>query len=134
MTDDKQKDLQDKARKIQEEVTERSREIWLAGLGMFSTIEKEGAKLFQDFVERGEGLRQKGKELEDESESFIKGLRDDVAVRAGDVAQIVEENLSNAINSFGFTRGNEVDELKVKVEKLTAKVEKLSKKLKDLEK
>jgi len=134
MNDNTQKELQDKARKIQEEITERSREIWLAGLGIFSTIEKEGTKLFQDFVERGEGLREKGKELEKESESFIKGIRDDVAERTSAVAKTIEGNFVGAINSLGFSKSDDVEELTKKVDKLTAKVDKLAKKIKDLEK
>ena len=134
MNEEKQKELQDKARKIQDEITERSREIWLAGLGIFSTIEKEGAKLFQDFVERGEGLREKGKELEKEGESFFQGFRDDVAERTNAVAKTIEGNFLGAINSLGFSKSDDVEELSKKVDKLTAKVDKLAKKLKDLEK
>lgn len=134
MNDNTQKELQDKARRIQEEITERSREIWLAGLGIFSTIEKEGSKLFQDFVDRGEGLREKGKELEKEGESFIQGFREDVAERTNAVAKTIEGNFLGAINSLGFSKSDDVEELSKKVEKLTAKVDKLARKIKDLKK
>jgi poly(hydroxyalkanoate) granule-associated protein len=38
---------------LQEGISKTSREIWLAGLGAFATIDKEGTKLFNKFVERG---------------------------------------------------------------------------------
>ena len=51
---------QDKSKKngsmvtqIQDDVVERSRDIWFAGLGAFATIEEEGSKFFNNLVEKG---------------------------------------------------------------------------------
>jgi poly(hydroxyalkanoate) granule-associated protein len=124
----------DKLKKLQDEVSEKSREIWLAGLGVFSTMEEEGEKLFKKFVE-------KGKELEEKGESFEKRAKEKVGTVTSymeektekftkDVATLpgyVEEKLKSALNKFGASSQSQVKELNDKVDQLTEKVNELIK-------
>ena len=46
---------------IQERVTRRGRDVWLASLGALATVENEGTKAFQSLVERGKSLESAGR-------------------------------------------------------------------------
>ncbi len=46
---------------LPEELAERGREIWLAGLGALSMVEDEGVKLFNSLVEKGETWEKEGR-------------------------------------------------------------------------
>ena len=52
------KETKEATQNVQEVITEKAREIWLAGLGVFSTVEEEGSKLFNKFLENGKELKE----------------------------------------------------------------------------
>jgi poly(hydroxyalkanoate) granule-associated protein len=121
-----------------------SREIWLAGLGVFSTMEEEGEKLFKKFVEKGKEMEEfveKGKEMEEKGETFEKRAKEKVGSMTSyveektgkltkDVATLpgyVEEKLKTALNKFGASSHSQVKELNDKVDQLTEKVNELIK-------
>jgi len=54
MTTQKKTSTISRSEALQEELTKRGRNVWLAGLGALATVESEGNKLFRWLVERGE--------------------------------------------------------------------------------
>lgn len=124
-----------------EEISEKAREIWLAGLGLFATMEEEGEKLLNQFIDKGRGLEERGETFEkkarnqlDSVASFITEqggkIKDEVSQRFSDlVPGFVEEKFNNALDMFGISTRKEVNKLSEKVNKLTETVSTLAQKL-----
>ena len=108
----------------QEAVADKAREIWLAGLGVFSSIEEEGTKLFSKFVERGKEMEKKGEEVQKKAKGKIASLGN-----IDDISKFFEDKLNAVFDSLGVSSSTDVKELSEKVDKLTATVSALSKKL-----
>lgn len=130
----------DKFKKIQGDISEKSREIWLAGLGVFSTVEEEGEKLFKKFVEKGKELEEKGetfekraKERMDSVSAFVgektEQLTKEVSKLSETFPTYFEDKLKSALNKFGASSHSQVKELNDKVDQLTEKVNELIKNL-----
>jgi poly(hydroxyalkanoate) granule-associated protein len=122
---------------IQENLTGTAREVWLAGLGALASVEKEGNKLFDNLVERGQELEKKGEDkinaTYDDVKSSIKGEIKKVEGRfentINKVSESFEENVSSVLEKVGVPTFGEVKDLISKVETLTKKVDDLSKKV-----
>ena len=131
--------------KLPDELVERGREVWLAGLGALSRVEEEGDRVFQDLVNRGQSYEEKRRqqfddataEINDElnkqqesiSEEFNRRF-DDVSRRVSDAAQTVEKTVSTTLNDtlgrLGVPTRNEVQGLSSKVGQLSEKLDALS--------
>ncbi|PEN11080.1 polyhydroxyalkanoate granule-associated protein PhaF [Longibacter salinarum] len=115
------------------ELTERGREIWLAGLGALSRVEEEGDKVFKSLVERGrdyEGKRRK--QLDDAAHSLKErqdALTSDVSKRIDDATKTVEDVVNRTVNStlgrIGVPTRHEVKGLSDKVGDLSRKLDAL---------
>lgn len=111
---------------LQEGISKTTREIWLAGLGVFASVDKEGTKLFNKFVERGRELAKDGKTVKHNGEppaTFISEKKD----------QLTHEIYSKLESAAGFVRRkiNEISEpapeaSRDEIKTLTAKVDKLT--------
>jgi poly(hydroxyalkanoate) granule-associated protein len=130
----------EKIKKLQGDVSEKSREIWLAGLGVFSTVEEEGEKLFKRFVEKGKELEEKGetfekraKERVDSVTSYVGEKTDQLTKEVSKLSETVptyfEDKLKSALSKFGASSQSQVKELNDKVDQLTEKVNELIKNL-----
>ncbi len=125
-------------------LTEKARDIWLAGLGVFSTIEEEGERLFNQFLEKGKDLESRGETFEKKAKDKVESLTAYVSERSSKITEevtarvnalvppIVEEKFQSALESFGIPTRNEVRALNEKVDKLNQSLEDLSKKLEDV--
>ncbi len=124
-----------------ESLSDKAREIWLAGLGLFSTIEEEGERMFNRFLERGKELEEKGESFEKRAKERWDSFQSYFTERTDKMAEefkqklnesfptVIEEKLQAALESFGVSSRSEVKELHEKVDKLTKAVAELSKKL-----
>ncbi|MES3629250.1 MAG: phasin family protein [Longimonas sp.] len=127
--------------KLPEELTERGREVWLAGLGALSRVEEEGDRVFKDLVNRGEKYEEKRrKQLDDaaaemnkQQESITEEFNrrfEDVSKRVSDAAQTVEQTVSSTLNDtlgrLGVPTREEVQGLSSKVGQLSEKLDALS--------
>jgi len=115
---------------LQDELTKRGRDVWLAGLGALATVEEEGNKLFKRLVDRGENFeKERREELEAASEK-AREQRDEALAQleeAGEETQsLLMDTVNTALERFGVPTRNEVDRLSDKVEKLSKQVDKLS--------
>ena len=129
--------------KLPEELAEMAREVWLAGLGVMATVEEEGTKLYDSFVERGKkldkestdlfnALVKKGKKLEDQGRKQITGAVDEVKTTQRQYTKKAENRFDEVANRFGellerfgVPTRDEVKTLTTKVNDLAAKVDAL---------
>src|SRR3990167_7373915 len=123
------------------EVEKYSRQIWLAGLGAYSKVSKDGTKLFDTLVKDGEKAEKLAKsEVEKQVEAVkstveskvgsTKSKVDEVKDRAigkwGELEEAFDKRLNNAISRLCVPSRNEVKALNAKVESLTKQIEKLT--------
>jgi len=117
----------------QAEIRESAHKVWLAGLGALSTIESEGAKLFQQLVEKGRDLEDEGKEqvkrarerVETEVEKAASKVKSRVGDTFGDVGDTLEAKLTEVLHRFGVPTRDEIRDLAKRVEELNSKVDRL---------
>lgn len=129
------------AKEAQAGITENIRDLWLAGLGLFSTVEEEGEKLFNRFIEKGRDLEEKGESFEKKAKDQFNSFTSFVTERAGKMTDevsnkvsemmppFVEEKFQSALEMFGLSTRSEVKKLNDKVNKLTEMVGTLSDKI-----
>ena len=118
---------------IQDEITKRGRDVWLAGLGALATVEEEGTKLFSNLVDRGreyEGKRRK--ELED-AQKKAKEQGSEALSQLGEASESTREMITgvvdNALERFNVPTQKEVDRLSDKVDALSKQIDALTKAL-----
>ena len=133
MTTQKKTNEKSRTETLQNELTKRGRDVWLAGLGALATVEEEGNKLFTRLVERGEQFeKERRKELKAASEK-AREQRDEALAQieeAGEETQsLLLDTVNTALERFGVPTRNEVDRLSKKVETLSQQVDTLSKTL-----
>ncbi len=115
---------------LQDELTERGRDVWLAGLGALATVEEEGNKLFKRLVDRGEEFEEERREELKAASEKAREQRDEALEQieeAGEETQsLLMETVNTALERFGVPSRNEVDRLSDKVETLSEQVDELS--------
>ena len=121
---------------VPDELAERGREIWLAGLGALSMVEDEGVKLFNNLVEKGEAWEKTGRKQLGAAKTRLEAAREKVESAVGDAAakgskitelddmifSAVEETVEKVLQRLGVPTHAEVKDLAVKVEKLSNEV------------
>ena len=121
---------------LPEELTERGREIWLAGLGAFSMVEKEGAKLFNGLVKKGtawekEGRKQLGaaKKKLGKAKGKVGDVIEEAAAKGSKITDLddkmldrVEATVEKVLQRLGVPTHAEVKDLVDKVEHLSEQV------------
>jgi len=119
------------------EIEKYSRQIWLAGLGAYSKVSKDGSKLFETLVKDGEKAEKQARTEVDKSVGAVKSTArsarskvDEVKDRAlgkwGELEEAFDKRLNSAISRLGVPSRNEVKDLHAKVETLTRQIEKLT--------
>lgn len=115
---------------LQDELTKRGRDVWLAGLGALATVEEEGSKLFSRLVDRGEEFEEERREELQAAGEKAREQRDDALAQieeAGEETQsLLMDTVNTALERFGVPTRSEVDRLSNKVETLSDQVDKLS--------
>jgi len=111
---------------LPETVSERGREVWLAGLGALSTAEEEGTKLFHRLIKKGQDYEKEGRKQIKEVSETVEKQQDAISER---VRSTVAETVEVALERFGVPTQAEVEKLTKQVDRLTKKVEQLTKAL-----
>lgn len=115
---------------LQDELTKRGRDVWLAGLGALATVEEEGNKLFKRLVDRGTEFEKERREELEAASKKAREQRDEALAQleeAGEETQsLLMDTVNTALERFGVPTRNEVDRLSGKVEKLSKQVDKLA--------
>jgi poly(hydroxyalkanoate) granule-associated protein len=118
---------------LQDELTKRGRDVWLAGLGALATVEEEGSKLFQRLVDRGQEFENERREELEKASKKAREQRDEALAQIEEASEETQSLLMDTVNTalerFGVPTRNEVDRLSDKVETLSNQVDELSKTL-----
>lgn len=122
--------MNENAKKLQDDLKHSAQKVWLAGLGAVSTIEKEGSKLFDSLVAKGENFEKGGKEKVEEVREKVEETAEKARDRAGETWEKVEDRLDSVVtrvlNRVGVPSREEIATLTQRVEELTRVVEKLN--------
>ena len=119
------------------EIEKYSRQIWLAGLGAYSKVSKDGTKLFDGLVKDGEKAEKQaksevGKQVEvvkssvDSAKSKVEEVKDKALGKWSELEEAFDKRLNSAISRLGVPSRNEVKSLQAKVDSLTKQIEKLT--------
>lgn len=99
-----------------------AQQIWLAGLGAFSTARQEGNKVF-------EALVREGKEIQSLAQKAAEARSKQAAARAAGtrdrVAQVLEDSVARSLKRIGVPTKKDIDTLSKRVAALTVLVDKL---------
>ena len=126
---------------LPDELAERGRDIWLAGLGALSMVEEEGVKLFNTLVEKGEAWEKESHKQIGAAKDKLDAAREKVETAVGDAAakgskitelddliiSTVEDTVEKILQRLGVPSHAEVRDLAGKVEKLSNEVVGLAK-------
>ena len=93
-------------------VTRSGNEIWLAGVGAFSTARKEGSKLFDMLVEEGKA-RTRGL-----TGASVQQLRSQAVGSFGKLEKAFEVRLAKTLKGIGVPTARDVDQLSRRVAQL----------------
>jgi poly(hydroxyalkanoate) granule-associated protein len=124
-----------------------SRQIWLAGLGAYAKVGKEGVKLFESLIKDGEAAEKTAREEIDKqveslktkaskaskggkdtlgaAQSKVEKSKDKIAGRWNGLEEAFEKRLNSAVSRLGVPSRDEVKELDAKVDELTRLVEQM---------
>lgn len=118
-----------------------SRQIWLAGLGAYTRMGKEGAKLFESLIRDGEqaeqaaeaeaekvsgkGSRSKKDPLEG-ARSKVDKARSKLTDKLGGLEDMFDKRVASAVERLGLARQEELQVLESRIAELTGAVEQLS--------
>lgn len=104
-------------------VRESAHQIWLAGLGAFSTARREGNKVFEVLVKEGEAIHALTQK------AAGARLKEAAARAAGTrrmLAQVLEDSVARSLKRFGVPTRKDVDALSKRISALTALVDNIS--------
>ena len=104
------------------EVEKYSRQIWLAGLGAYSKVSKDGEKLFDGLVKDGEKAEKQAKaEVDkqvgvvkhtvDSAKSRVEEVKDKAMGKWSELEDAFDKRLNSAISRLGVPSRNEVKDL-----------------------
>lgn len=111
---------------LPEELTERGREVWLAGLGAMAAAEEEGTKFFNSLIQKGKSYESRGRE---QIEEVAETATEQQQVLSKRVQSTIAETVEVALERFGVPTQSEVKKLTHQVDRLTKKVEQLTRAL-----
>ena len=110
-------------------VKDSAHRIWLAGLGAFAMAQKEGGKLFNSLVAKGEKLEKRTRRVAEDTAEGVRVTVEDVKGQAnksmGRLEQVFEERVARALNRLGVPTADDVTAMTRRVEKLNAQLEAL---------
>lgn len=124
-----------------DEIENYSRQIWLAGLGAYSKISKDGSKLFDRLVKDGEkaeksakqdsdqqsdGTGTTAKEQSESGKSRVDLILDKALGKWGEFEEAFDKRFSSAISRLGVPSRAEVEALTAKVEELSQQLQALT--------
>jgi poly(hydroxyalkanoate) granule-associated protein len=112
------------------EAVSTGRDVWLAGLGALSAAEEEGAKFYNDLVDRGEKYEKRGRDQINDTARDLNERQKSAVKTAGDTATGTASAIENAVNgAFRGVFGRLDVPTRSEVQSLASKVERLAKKL-----
>ena len=119
-----------KPESLQDELTERGRDVWLAGLGALATVEEEGTKLFNRLVDRGQAFEEERRHKLEEATETVRKQSDEAISQLEEASEetqsVLTETVNSAMERLGVPTREEVDDLADKVDRLSRQVGELA--------
>jgi poly(hydroxyalkanoate) granule-associated protein len=104
-------------------------QVWLAGLGAFSKTEKEGSRMFEAFVQRGEEVEARARKRAENRVEEMRGRVEDMKDKANDtwnkLEQVFQDRVARALNRLGVPSRYDIEELFRRLDDLQEGVDKL---------
>lgn len=116
-----------KLKEIQDDMVESAHKVWLAGLGAVSLAGREGGKLFEQLVTKGQEVEDQGHTPSDRARETAEEMRNVVDKYWQTFETRLDDQLASVISRAGIPTKDEIQELTVKVDELTRAVEKMRK-------
>ncbi len=121
------------------EVKVYARKIWLAGLGAYAKVGREGSEYFKELVKTGQDVEKEGKKLigvqREAANSQIDGVKSEVTslkgkveVQLDKVEKAFDQRVASALNRIGIPSKHDVETLSAKLDELTALLERVARK------
>jgi poly(hydroxyalkanoate) granule-associated protein len=107
------------------EMVGKSRDVWLAGLGALTAAQDKGGDFFQELVERGQKLENRGMKQVEAVRGELSARQHDIQKNVSDSFEGASEPLLNALKRFGVPTRAEVRDLAASVDALSKKVDSL---------
>jgi poly(hydroxyalkanoate) granule-associated protein len=104
-------------------VRQSATQIWLAGLGAFVAAQREGDKIFEALVKRGEEVRDRTRKAASER---IEEFATQTSERWDRLGQLLEDPLGRALHRLNLPTKKDIDGLNRRIDKLAAAAERLS--------
>jgi poly(hydroxyalkanoate) granule-associated protein len=122
-----------------DEARSYARKIWLAGLGAYAKVGKEGVSYIQELIKTGEQTERQGKQLIDKevvaANAQIDSAKTELTVVKGKVETQLDKietafdgRVASALNRIGIPSRHDLQTLSAKLDQLTALVERVARK------
>jgi poly(hydroxyalkanoate) granule-associated protein len=98
-----------------------AQQIWLAGLGAFSTARAEGNKVFEALVKEGATIQSLAQKA---AQARLRKTAAKVAGTRHKLEQVLEDSVARSLKRFGVPTRKDVDNLSKRITALTALVDK----------
>lgn len=123
--------MSDKNKKDEEggpdDLDKYARQIWLAGLGAYTRLGKEGSKLFDALISEGKDAEKTASRGSlDRARHKVEKARKKLGAKFGDWETLFDKRLQGATERIGLASQAELQALTARVEALTSAVEALS--------
>ena len=123
----KQINVSSKAKTTMTTTADKSRKVWLAGLGAFSIAQKQGVELFEVMVKEGKTYQQQSeklvRKLSSEVTSVVESRMQPVKIRLkairSDAEARIEHGIGRVMSYAGIPSKADVDALISRVDKLS---------------
>lgn len=105
-------------------IKDSAQDIWLAGLGAFSTANEEGGKLFKQLIKKGSSVQKENKVRITELSERVDSLKEDAKGAMKNLSAPIEAGITSAMQRLGVPTRAEIVNLTKRVEELTKAVAK----------
>ena len=110
---------------------EYARQVWLAGLGALAKAEKEGSKLFDTLVQRGEELEaqamQKAEDAVEDLKDRLEGAREGAVNNLNKLEKVFQKRVTRALHRLGVPSREDIQDLARQVNVLQESIKEMIK-------
>lgn len=106
-------------KRLQNDLMESSRKMWLASLGVVSTVEAESVRVFDELVKRGKSVEARGRKQISQAKADLESTTDELAGK-------LDRRVSDVLKRMGVPSAAQVEELTKRVDRLSNKVDRLT--------
>lgn len=106
-------------KKLQDELFESTRRIWLAGLGTLSVVEEESTEIFDQLIKKGRLVEEKGRQRMSKTKAEIESGTEELSEK-------LDRQVSGVLQKLGVPSRAQVQDLTQRVEQLSEQVDRLA--------